>query len=163
MGTDVWTESGIIKTTEAMCGLITEKNTFSLIAVSKRYVNSLKKEEDRKILEPICKLTSLSDRYDFVDALKLIMSNKENWSEFDGFIYTLWNKIVKKANPKLPKIGEIKVFDNPRESGWNVPIDEPCFVFSDSGMYKKVLTNKGKNFKKHLGDCEETNWSVMSY
>ena len=51
MGTDVWTESGIIKTTEAMCGLITEKNTSSLIAVSKMYANSLKKEEERKMLQ----------------------------------------------------------------------------------------------------------------
>ncbi len=159
MGTDVWTESGIIKTTSALCQLITDKNFPVIFGACKRFAI---KKKDQNILDPIFNLESI-DRDSFVEVLIEITESKDNQDDLDGVIFDLWNIIVKKSNPKLPKIQQIKVFDNPRECGWNVPIDEPCFLFSDDGMYKKVLTKKGKTFKKFLGECDETTWSVMSY
>jgi hypothetical protein len=166
MGTDVWSESGIVLTLDAMVGSIPKRGFASVAQAVKQYVekNVQKYPRLRCLLEP-------GDRAGFIDAMLEVSSIEHEFDEDDedyeydesGHIRNLWDIIIKKAHPDLPKLKEVKVFVNGRECGYNVPIDEPVFIFDQSGLLKQILTDKGKRFKKVFGSCTETDWSVMSY
>lgn len=173
MGTDVWSESGVVICLGEAYGAIPRRGFSAAILAVQKYAKSkiktvVKDEDDVKEINRLkCFLdVDKNDRDSFIDALCEFSSYRQNSRyEYDsnGFIYDVWKIILKTCRPELPLFGEIKVFDNARECGWGVPIGEPVLIFDSSKLLKQVLTEKGKQFKKAFGSCDENTWSVMSY
>jgi len=179
MGTDVWSEDGIVMSLGEMAQAIPQKGVLLVSAAIKKYVKS---KVEKKYSKTFKDLMELNGDYDDLIGALLELSRihekpkgKRQESEEDDFfdseyeydhtghILAIWRIIMKNLHPDLPVIGEIKVFDNPRECGWVVPINEPCFIFDDRKLFKTMLSTKGKKFKKVFGRCEKTTWTVMSY
>ena len=168
MGTDVWSESGIVLTLDNMVSAIPKRGLSAIIqAVKKLAAKNIKQSPRFQCLIDV----GSSDRDGFIDAMLTVsaISHDDDLEDDDdyeydcnGHIAALWSTIIKKAHPEMPMF-ELKVFDNGRESGYNVPIGEPVFIFSTDKLLKQVLTDKGKKFKKVFGSCSENTWSVMSY
>lgn len=165
MGTDVWSESGVVLTLDNMVRAIPKRGLSTIVQAVKKHAEKNIEESPRFK----CILDVGSDRQEFMDAVLAVSAiSHENDLEddyeydCDGHIVELWNIIIKKSHPDMPHF-ELRVFDNGRESGYGVPIGEPVFIFGKEKLLKQVLTEKGKKFKKLFGSCSENRWSVMSY
>ena len=174
MGTDVWSESGVIVCLGDMYNSIPKRGfSVAIIAVqkyAKKKIAAAAKAadgENEKIDLLKCFLdVELNDRDGFIDALSSFSAYDDD-DDFEynssGDIFTVWEIVLKATHPDLPMFGELKVFENRRECGYGVPIGEPVFIFDQTKLLKKVPTEKGKKFKKLFGSCDEISWSVMSY
>lgn len=180
MGTDVWSEDGVVMSLGEMAEVIPQKGVLLVSAAIKKYIKTKVDKKYEKYFKDLAEFNGTHD--DLIGALLELSrihekpkgKRKENEEEDDffdnayeydhtGHILAIWRVIMKNLHPDLPVIGEIKVFENPRECGWVVPINEPCFIFDDSKLFKTVLSPKGNKFKKVFGRCEKTTWTVMSY
>jgi len=184
MGTDVWSEDGVVMSLGEMAEAISHKGVSLVSAAIKKYVKTKVEKKYDKYFKDLAEFNGAHD--DLIGALlelsrihekpkgKRKVNEEVDEDEDDffhsdyeydhtGHILAIWRIIMKNLHPDLPIIGEIKVFDNPRECGWVVPINEPCFIFNEEKLFKTVLTTKGKKFKKVFGRCEKTTWTVMSY
>lgn len=176
MGTDVYSETGIIKTLPQMIQAFPKEGLKLIAAAVNRYI---KTKVEPEYQDNFLDLTDFQGNYrEYTQALyelsrihnDEIDHNDENdfydpGYEYDhtGHILNIWRIIMKSAHPQLPIIQEIRVFDNPREVGYNVPINTPVFIFPTNKMFKQVLTKKGNQFKKVFGDCKQTTWTILSY
>ena len=173
MGTDVWSESGIVICLNEACRAIPKRGFSTTILAVQKYVKSkikrVAEDKDEKIaIKRLKRLMEVknNDRDSFVEALCEFSAYRSgDRYEYDsyGFIFDVWKIIMKTSRPELPQLGELKVFDNGRECGWSVPVGEPVLIFDSSKLLKQVLTEKGRKFKRTFGSCSESTWSVMSY
>ena len=51
-----------------------------------------------------------------------------------------------------------------RVSGWEVPVNTPCIVFSNDGLFETKMTKEGKRLAALLGvkKIESSSWTFMS-
>ena len=109
-------------------------------------------------------------------ALKDTVTKAEsNWSseshEFLWSFYSLWKALlfaswgsVDDFWEKFPaSFDEVRVFENPRECGYEVPIGKICFVFGSHALWERKLSEKGKEFEKLVGKIDEVKWTSVSY
>jgi len=95
-------------------------------------------------------------------------------SESDDFLesfYSLWEALLyascgstDEGWEKFPAtFEEVRVFENSRESGDEVPKGKICFVFSSHDLWERKLSEKGKEFEKLVGKIDEVKWTSVSY
>lgn len=64
---------------------------------------------------------------------------------------------------KLPP-ASFDYWTHSRISGWDVPIEVPCVVFDETGLFETKMTREGKKFAKLIGEqsIKSTKWTIMS-
>lgn len=75
---------------------------------------------------------------------------------------TLWPAIFELIEPDFPRLQEIRAFGSSRVAGYEVPIDEACFIFESRPCFEKRLTAIGKIVEARFGSCEERTWTRYS-
>tara|TARA_B100000029_G_C17273271_1_gene850621 strand:+ start:234 stop:734 length:501 start_codon:yes stop_codon:yes gene_type:complete len=166
MGTDVYSESGIIATTDDVIGLLRKKDLKKVIEICM--------DESLEIgdLEPLKKINKKSS----IEEVKNVLfecvkvhgkpskyGNDDCYLENSYQLECLWDSILSDTRPELPSLKEINVFDSPRYNGWNVPLGEACFIFDSTNCFVQTLSEEGQVLKKAIGHCDESEWTIVSY
>tara|TARA_R110000751_G_scaffold287491_1_gene392265 strand:- start:905 stop:1675 length:771 start_codon:yes stop_codon:yes gene_type:complete len=130
-------------------------------------INQWKKEARDHYQKLFGSITKNSDINEVCDAL----SNLVNIDDDDGYdsgimmgdsACELWQRILKSYD-QLPDLCDIRVFNSNRLSGYDVPTEEPCFVFDDSECFKTTKTKKGEALDELVGyELESKEWTIMS-
>lgn len=184
MGVDVYSESGVLATTEDMVSFITGKNKKDVIQICQEFYNDLKHESDQT---PDCKWGV--ERYQFFEALNAIqaktindlrevvssviqVNGKPGKYDLDTQVLHsedllhLFSQIVnsyeKSHDKALPELISVDAWGSARYNGWEVPLGIACFVFDKSVCYEQQLSESGKLLKKVIGHCDVTEWTVYS-
>lgn len=83
----------------------------------------------------------------------------------DRILGVVWGSIIDGLGlrDKLPP-ASFDYWTHGRISGWSVPIEVPCIVFDDSGLFETKMTREGKKFAKLIGEqnIRSTTWTTMS-
>lgn len=153
MGTDIYTRNGII---------------FSIDDAVERFFKMKKKDiatfvenhkEEYPNLSSVKTINNLKQW--FID-----LANSKVSEDYIGNTETLeriWEQIV---SPKfeLPSVS-FEYFTSNRISGYDVPTQTVCLVFSDTGLFETKLTKEGKRVARAMGikDLQSTTWTVYSY
>jgi hypothetical protein len=82
----------------------------------------------------------------------------------------LFNKLFEACDLDIPYLENVVAFGSARYNGWDVPLGVACFVFSSDQFvfssdqcFEKTLSEEGKNLKKMIGHCDESEWTDISY
>jgi hypothetical protein len=75
----------------------------------------------------------------------------------------LFNKLFEACDLDIPYLENVVAFGSARYNGWDVPLGVACFVFSSDQCFVRTLSEEGKNLKKMIGHCQETEWTDISY
>ena len=91
-------------------------------------------------------------------------SGYENDRDRNDFMITTFCKNVDIDPEKLPD-WTLRIFDNNRESGYDIMTDVLYIMFEPYGLFQTVMTDEGKELAETLGTnyINETTWTVHSY
>lgn len=91
-------------------------------------------------------------------------SGYENDRDRNEFMITTFCKNVDIDPEKLPD-WTLRIFDNNRESGYDIMTDVLYIMFESYGLFQTVMTDEGKELAETLGTnyITETTWTVHSY
>jgi len=180
MGTDVWSEKGVIVKSDKMINLVNDTNINAIKSLCISYYeqnigSDIKEDEwdDVSINEYFGVLKKLNDfsLKQVKEALNSIIQIEGSPAKYDTSITVrhsdtlldLFSYILENIFPKLPKLIEVRAFGSGRFNGYNVPLGVACFVFDDSSCFKQTLTTNGKEMSKIFGHCDITEWTIVSY
>tara|TARA_B100000929_G_C15495007_1_gene415708 strand:- start:84 stop:587 length:504 start_codon:yes stop_codon:yes gene_type:complete len=167
MGTDVYSESGIIAGIDEMVGLIRKKDLKTVIDICEN--KSLESLADLEPLKTINKKSTIEEvREALFECVKVHgepakYGSDECYLENEYAVAVLWGEILSETRPTLPSLNEVRIFDSPRYNGWDVPLGEACFIFNSSDCFIRTLSEEGKALKRAIGHCETTEWTIVSY
>ena len=167
MGTDVYSESGIIAGIDEMVGLIRKKDLKTVIDICEN--KSLESLADLEPLKTINKKSTIEEvREALLECVKVHgepakYGSDECYLENEYAVAVLWGEILSETRPTLPSLNEVRIFDSPRYNGWDVPLGEACFIFNSSDCFIRTLSEEGKALKRAIGHCETTEWTIVSY
>lgn len=184
MGVDVYSESGVLATTEEMVSFITGKNKKDVIQICQEFYDNLKHESDQ---EPDSEWRI--ERYQFFEALNSIqaktiadlrevvsgvvrVSGKPGKYDLDTHVLhsddllSLFSHIVSSYEQShdiaLPELNSVEAWGSARYNGWEVPLGEACFVFDKNDCFEQRMSESGQLLKKVIGHCDVTDWTVYS-
>jgi hypothetical protein len=160
MGMDVHSESGIVFPVEDIVPTIFNK--FNKEQIEKA-INSLAKNykddwpTSKENLEKIKQAKELTDW--FLDGFNVDDENIESY-----YLEQIWNIIIKATKTKLPD-ASFHYWTSGRLSDWNVPLETPCIVFNDQGLFVTKMSAKGKKLAQALEvkEIESATWTTLSY
>jgi len=91
------------------------------------------------------------------------MTNKEEGYIDSMALADLFEMFAKPLNIDLPPF-YFDYWTRSRINGWEVPIDVPCIVFYEEGLFETKMTKDGKRLAKSLGlkKIELSTWTTMS-
>ena len=167
MGTDVYSESGIIAGIDEMVGLIRKKDLKTVIDICEN--KSLESLADLEPLKTINKKSTIEEVRDVLfECVKVHgeptkYGSDECYLENEYAVAVLWGEILSETRPTLPSLNEVRIFDSPRYNGWDVPLGEACFIFDSSDCFVTTLSDRGKALRRAIGHCETTEWTIVSY
>lgn len=165
MGTDIYSETGVIQTLDSMLQSIPRRGIPLHLWAVNRYIR-LRVATDHQADFNCLTTLERSTQRQFITALAQVSRyDPDSELEYDpsGYILAIWKVLLKSMYPELPKLREIQVFTSPRECGWDVPLNTPCFIFDSKTLFRTTLSNKGKKMRRIFGQCQETTWTIMSY
>lgn len=166
MGTDVYSEQGIIASTDDMISLIRKKDLKNVISVCKDDTLEI---DELKPLKKISATTTLEELKSILSDCVVVHGEPQKYGSDDCYLeneyqlHVLWGEIIGKTRPELPTLTQISLFDSPRYNGWDVPLGEACFIFDSSDCFIKSLSDEGRALKKAIGHCNTTEWTIVSY
>lgn len=180
MGMDISHEAGVVIPHQKVLDSLSEENRFDLIRACrlvakdclaqarlypdtvrekachwdklKTFDNQTSIETIRAVLASVC-VVHVDDRR-YGHGTHVLMS--------EVLEETLWPAIFQLIEPDFPRLLEVRAFGDSRVAGYEVPIDEACFVFDSEPCFEKRLTPTGKRVAARFGDCVETNWTRYS-
>ena len=167
MGTDVYSESGIIAGIDEMVGLIRKKDLKTVIDICEN--KSLESLADLEPLKTINKKSTIEEVRDVLfECVKVHgepakYGSDECYLENEYAVVVLWGEILSETRPTLPPLNEVRIFDSARYNGWDVPLGEACFIFDSSDCFIRTLSDRGKALRRAIGHCETTEWTIVSY
>jgi len=176
MGTDVYSESGIITGIDEMIGLIRKKDLKTVIDICESGLSaaaagneSFSCLADLEPLKTINKKSTIEEVRDVLfECVKVHgeptkYGSDECYLENEYAVAVLWGEILSETRPTLPSLNEVRIFDSPRYNGWDVPLGEACFIFDSSDCFITTLSDRGKALRRAIGHCETTEWTIVSY
>ena len=165
MGMDVSSDSGVVFEISDVVPNILESLTdtqvkSSVTRLKKKYQDNwpTKKEE----LDKISSSEDLSNW--FLEAI-VVTPDDDNDEGFDTYgISAIWDHIMAASKCKLPD-ANFHYWTSSRLSDYEVPIETPCIVFEECGLFATKMTAKGKKLAATLGVSEinTSTWTTLSY
>lgn len=160
MGMDIISSSGVVVSVEEAAAAIFGK---------------AKKDAVLKAVEDVRAKWSLAEKFpteNVPDAASLVgwiseaasgLVDKEGGYIDSLALVDLFNVLCESLGVDLPSY-EFDYWTHSRISGWEVPIDTPCIVFSNDGLFETKMTKEGKRLAKLLGtkQIQSTTWTIMS-
>lgn len=159
MGSDIYTESAVaIKLEDFVSEKINKKSTRAKIVDDFVKAELIKKEDSDKMIE--------SKDY-FMQIFMSEIKMSEGYEEDSDRNNLLLNSVFEKVGidwDDLPDFS-LRMFDNCRESGYDVELDVLYLMFEPYGLFETVMTEEGEKLAKNLGleSISETTWTVHSY
>ncbi len=163
MGMDVSSSTGVVFEISDVVPNILESLTdaqvkSSVTRLKKKYEDNwpTKKEE----LDKISSGEDLSNWF-----LEGIVVDEDDEDGFDTYaIETIWDNIMSASKCKVPD-ATFHYWTSSRLSDYEVPIETPCIVFEEYGLFATKMTAKGKKLATTLGVSEisTSTWTTLSY
>ena len=180
MGTDIWTGKGIIADESEVVAFINGKNKKLVIKTCQEFYEELldqykeEPEEWRKQLaddfDGIYNISTKATIAEIRRALQSIVKVEGEVSKYGDcyvehseYLMDLFNKLFEACDLDIPYLDNVVAFGSARYNGWDVPLGVACFVFSSDQCFEKTLSEEGKNLKKMIGHCDESEWTDISY
>ena len=180
MGTDIWTGKGIIADESEVVAFINGKNKKLVIKTCQEFYEELldqykeEPEEWRKQLvddfDGIYNISTKATIAEIRRALQSVVKVEGEVSKYGDcyvehseYLMDLFNKLFEACDLDIPYLDNVVAFGSARYNGWDVPLGVACFVFSSDQCFEKTLSEEGKNLKKMIGHCEESEWTDISY
>lgn len=153
MGTDIYTRNGIIFSIDDAVGRFFKMKKKDIATFVQNH------KEEYPNLSSVKTINDLKQW--FIDLANSKVS-EDNISSTE-ILERIWEQIV---SPKfeLPSVS-FEYFTSNRISGYDVPTQTVCLVFSDAGLFETKLTKEGKRVARIMGNKElqSTTWTVYSY
>jgi hypothetical protein len=160
MGVDIYANSGILFTLEyAISKFFKGISSAKFKKIVEEIASQL--EEDEK--ESFTAVSNLSD-------LKVWFEDFANSKINDDYLESekledIFNIVL--DNTKFAALPDVsfEYFTSNRYSGYDVPTETICVIFSDIGIFETKLTKKGQAVAKLIGskNTKQTTWTVYSY
>ena len=180
MGTDIWTGKGIIADESEVVAFINGKNKKLVIKTCQEFYEELldqykeEPEEWRKQLvddfDGIYNISTKATIAEIRRALQSVVKVEGEVSKYGDcyvehseYLMDLFNKLFEACDLDIPYLDNVVAFGSARYNGWDVPLGVACFVFSSDQCFVRTLSEEGKNLKKMIGHCEESEWTDISY
>ena len=180
MGTDIWSSKGIIADESEVVAFINGKNKKLVIKTCQEFYEELldqykeNPEEWRKQLvddfDGIYNISTKATIAEIRRALQSIVKVEGEVSKYGDcyvehseYLMDLFNKLFEVCDLDVPYLENVVAFGSARYNGWDVPLGVACFVFSSDQCFEKTLSEEGKNLKKMIGHCDESEWTDISY
>jgi len=178
---------GIVAKVDDMVNLVTAENTATfwesfcaLSSLFDEWIVSGKLPKDcrfrgeigevkiiRSLIDPIVSRKQAPKAKYMRTLLKKMMNLTEKDSAVgcDEMFTETWRWVLEDTYSDFPELEEIEYFENSRECGWEVPLNEFVFIFSSWECFKQVPTKKGSTLKKAFkwDTLCETEWTSVSY
>lgn len=160
MGMDIYSNSGVVVPVSEAAGAIFRKAKKQEVLAAAEAVRNAWEVSDKSGLEGVEDFQSLSA---WVTEVAERLSNKDEGYTDSLALTSLFDIICEAVGVELPPF-EFDYWTRSRISGWEVPINTPCIVFSDRGLFEKKMTKEGKRLAGLLGarQIESSTWTVMS-
>jgi hypothetical protein len=160
MGVDIYTSSGILFTLEDAISKF-----FKGISATKfkKLVEEISSQLEDDEKESFAAVSNLSD-------LKVWFEDFANSKINDDYVESekledIFNIVLE--NTKFHSLPDVtfEYFTSNRYSGYDVPTETICVIFSDIGLFETKLTKKGQAIAKLIGskNTKQTTWTVYSY
>ena len=180
MGTDIWAGKGIIADESEVVGFINGKNKKTVIKTCQDFYNELldqyKESPDewrKQLVDDFDGINNISTKATIAEIRKALQSivkvegevskYGDCYVEHSEYLMDLFNKLFEACDLDIPYLENVVAFGSARYNGWDVPLGVACFVFSSDQCFVRTLSEEGKNLKKMIGHCQETEWTDISY
>lgn len=160
MGMDIYSSSGVVIQVDEAVPAILRKVKKAQIPAVVEAIGSKWKFDDKSGLDEVKNLESLVA---WIVAAAEKMVDKEG-GYLDSIALTdLFEVVCGAVGIELPSFS-FDYWTHSRISGWEVPTNTPCMVFSDDGLFETKMSKEGKRLAGILGrsEVESTTWTVMS-
>ena len=162
MGMDVYSESGIVCEIDDVLPIF---ESFTETQV-KNAVDRLTKKHDKNWPTNKDDLKNVSTNKELYDwFVSGVVIDEESEEGFDCYhMGQIWDQIMSATKSKLPP-AQFNYWTSSRLSDYEVPIETPCIVFHEHGLFVTKMSAKGKKLAAALGKEEITSstWTVLSY
>jgi len=181
MGTDVWTEEGILIPIDSFLSIITKTKTKKIISNINEVLKQKRWEEDKNTIGEVLNIKSFDkelSKDELIESLGKIVRDQvkgetgkygdswiDNSEELSDVLSAVVNTMAKDPSC-VPDVSEVKAFGSYRYSGlYEVQLGEPYVCFSPSECFEQVMTDTGKALAKALKtrELDVSSWSVVSY
>lgn len=187
MGTDISSESGVLCQTEDVVKFINGKNKKLVMEICTEFYDNLKSQSEGKgtdswemevfkHFEPLAAFQSnskmsISDVREVAASVVKVSGEPAKYDIDTHVVHSeqleeLFGKIVDSYRDMtgidIPSLYEVNAWGSARYNGWDVPLGEACFVFSENECYTKQISDEGKALKKVIGHCAVTEWTTYS-
>jgi len=180
MGTDIWAGKGIIADESEVVGFINGKNKKTVIKTCQDFYNELldqyKESPDewrKQLVDDFDGINNISTKATIAEIRRALQSvvkvegevskYGDCYVEHSEYLMDLFNKLFEACDLDIPYLENVVAFGSARYNGWDVPLGVACFVFSSDQCFVRTLSEEGKNLKKMIGHCQETEWTDISY
>ena len=180
MGTDIWSSKGIIADESEVVAFINGKNKKLVIKTCQEFYDELRdqyiespdewREQIVNDFEGINNISTKATIAEIRRALQSIVKVEGEVSKYGDcyvehseYLMDLFNKLFEACDLDIPYLENVVAFGSARYNGWDVPLGVACFVFSSDQCFVRTLSEEGKNLKKMIGHCEESEWTDISY
>lgn len=162
MGVDIYTSSGILFTLEdAVEKFFKGITTAKIKKLIPEIESELEDDENKENLKAISNIADL--KIWFVEFANSKIS--DDYLQDEDKLVDIFNIILENSKfADLPDVS-FEYFTSNRYSGYDVPTETICVIFSDIGIFETKLTKKGQKLAKLIGskNVQQTTWTVYSY
>jgi hypothetical protein len=180
MGTDIWAGKGIIADESEVVRFINGKNKKLVIKTCQEFYDELRDqyiespdEWRKQLVEDFDGINNISTKATIAEIRRALQSiikvegevskYGDCYVEHSEYLIDLFNKLFAVCDLDIPYLEDVVAFGSARYNGWDVPLGVACFVFSSDQCFVRTLSEEGKNLKKMIGHCEESEWTDISY
>jgi hypothetical protein len=163
MGVDIYTSSGILFTLEdAIDKFFKGITSAKLKKLIPEIESTLEDDEEHKAnLKAISAIADLKIWFNEFANSKI----NDDYLQDEDKLSDIFNIILE--NTKFVDLPDVsfQYFTSNRYSGYDVPTETICVIFSDIGIFETKLTKKGQKLAKLIGskNVQQTTWTVYSY
>lgn len=161
MGMDIISSSGVVFPVADICVVLFADAKKGPLASAVANIKAEWKEEWGEL-----QIDKVDTGVDLAEWFSNLVSSqvKDDYLD-DRIVGTVWDLIVEGLGlqGKLPS-ASFDYWTHSRISGWDVPIEVPCIVFDENGLFETKMTREGKKFAKLIGEqsIKSTTWTIMS-
>lgn len=187
MGVDIYARSGVVATLDQMTAIISEDNREQACRALLRRTSLLLKslrddleaeeldEYDRELIQreaglltTVCKSLNVDSS---VDEIRAMLKNLNSVHEDGAYSYVrnsdeainIWGTLIKELYPDAPVPESTVYITSPRYQGWDLPLEEILFVFSEDECFERTKTQTGLALDQMLEETTDlSKWTVYS-
>jgi len=172
VGTDVYTETGVIANTAELVNLVRKKDIRKIKELAYLCAEDPVFESwdaGKKSLLKIADATELEEMRERLEDMIVVHGQPSKYGSDDCYLegaeelLFFWQQILEATRPTLPPLVEARVFDSGRMNGWDVEHGVACFIFRDADCFVQLLTKTGRALERALGHCNKKEWTIVSY